>query len=141
MKMLESILNVLKALVTAINANTAALRGGKVAAAPKAETAADKKKRLAAEKKKAAAAKGKGKVKLADVKAKAKAIAVATPDPARCANQLREVVAEISEQCFNTADKKLDEFDPTALVLFSEALDSFVYVDEDEAVEDDDLNI
>ena len=79
--------------------------------------------------------------KLADVKAKAKAIAVATPDPAGCANQLREVVAEISEQCFNTADKKLDEFDPTALTLFSEALDSFVYTEEADEPAEDDLDI
>lgn len=133
--MLEKLLAALTALVVAINANTKAL-GGKASAAPKKETTAQKKAR---EKKEAAAAKASEPVTLESAKkaAAAKAKEQKTVDEQKASmNQIRGIVAEIAEECYNDASKSLADFDETGLTLFMEQLAGFKYAPAEEAVDE-----
>ncbi len=92
------------ALIAALEQNTAAvLYGPEVASEAKTEDAkpetAKPKKGRGKGKAVAAATKG-GEITVKSVKAQAKKIALASDDPKECMNQIRELVSEVSESCY-----------------------------------------
>ena len=60
-------------------------------------------------------------------KATAKKIALASDDPKECMNQIREIVSEVAETCYENANAGIDKFDATGLILLQEELSKFVY--------------
>jgi len=82
----------------------------------------------------------KGSITVESVKAQAKKIALASDDPKECMNQIREVVGEVAEGCYENANVGINKFDITGLTLLQEELTKFVYNapnDEKEAAADD----
>ena len=137
--MLEELITV---LITAIEANTVALTGKPTATTSgKPETRAEKKVREKKEAKAGKSGKGaKSKITVAAIKAQAKDIALKTDDPKACMEQIRVLVSETADSCFDDASKGLDDFDETALILMKEELDKFKY-DAAESDSDEDLSI
>ncbi len=122
----EMLENVMEELIAAIKANTEALSGGAAgtAAASEPDKAKTKKGKAGKKGKKSETA-----VTVDSVKAMAKKIAMKTDDPKDCMIQIRAVVSEVADSCYSDANRGLDSFDETGLILLKEELGSFEYND------------
>lgn len=122
------------ALIAALEQNTNALLNGsevatdtpKVQEKPEDDRATTKPDNSVKRKKGRGKAKG-GILTVESVKALAKKIALDSDDPKECMNQIREVVSEIAEICYENTNVGIDKFDDTGLILLNEELIKFVY--------------
>lgn len=122
-------------LIDAVKENTAVLISGGKGAAAAAPTA----KPQTAAKKKAAKKGGTANPKVptvAALKEMAKKIATAAVDPKACMEQIRALVIEVATNDQDDPSLSLDDFSDGGRILFREALDEFVYIDESSSSND-----